>query len=192
MNTTTLEDKQTLILQTTLDLVSERGLHNTPISLIARQSGVSVGIIYHYFAGKDDLLAALHRAVKRRWGEAVMRSNPQEQEDWRTRLTRIWLDAFHFYATHPKETLFLEQYENLPHQIDELTEDIDPNLARLLHLVQADMERGDILTLPMYALYDMTLGVALALAKRQIAGTLKLDEATLALIAQSCCCAIAR
>ena len=70
-STSTSDDKRALILQTTLDIIAERGLQNAPISLIAKRSGVSVGIIYHYFAGKDELLDVLHWEVKSRLAEAA-------------------------------------------------------------------------------------------------------------------------
>ena len=48
-------DKRTAILEATLNLISERGFHDTPMSLIAKASGASTGIIYHYFASKEEL-----------------------------------------------------------------------------------------------------------------------------------------
>ena len=56
-----VSDKRAAILQTTLDLISDRGFHNTPMSLIAKEAGVSAGTIYHYFAGKDELIFELYR-----------------------------------------------------------------------------------------------------------------------------------
>ena len=74
MNGTTktkIPDKRAAILETTLDLLSERGFHDTPMSMIARQSGVSTGIIYHYFDGKDELMDELYKEIKRNFGLAL-------------------------------------------------------------------------------------------------------------------------
>ena len=51
-----LEDKRTKILEATLRLISEKGFHGTPISKVAKEAGVSTGIIYHYFKDKHELL----------------------------------------------------------------------------------------------------------------------------------------
>ena len=51
---TQAEDKRTAILQATLRLISENGFHGTAMSKVAKEAGVSAGIIYHYFDSKDD------------------------------------------------------------------------------------------------------------------------------------------
>ena len=61
---TTDMDKRTAILQATFDLVAERGFHQTPMSLVAKRSGVSAGIIYHYFDNKEDLIRQLYWHIK--------------------------------------------------------------------------------------------------------------------------------
>jgi AcrR family transcriptional regulator len=52
-------DKKTLILETTLDLISENGFHGTPISMIAEKAGIGAGTIYRYFENKEDLINEL-------------------------------------------------------------------------------------------------------------------------------------
>ncbi len=44
------------LIETALDLFSRQGVDNTSIKDIARGAGVAQGLLYHYFAGKDDLL----------------------------------------------------------------------------------------------------------------------------------------
>ena len=39
-----------------MKLFSERGYYNTTIQAIAREAGISVGLVYQYFREKDDLL----------------------------------------------------------------------------------------------------------------------------------------
>ena len=47
-----ISDKRAAILETSLKLLSERGLHDTPMSMIVKESGVSTGTVYHYFENK--------------------------------------------------------------------------------------------------------------------------------------------
>ena len=107
-------DKRTAILQATLDLVAERGFHQTPMSLVAKRSGVSAGIIYHYFDNKDDLIHQLYWHIKSQLSVALLAGEPQ-QLPWPDNLRRIWLNAYRFYVSHPQETAYLEQYENSPY-----------------------------------------------------------------------------
>jgi AcrR family transcriptional regulator len=47
------------LLATALKLFAERGVAGTTIADIAAASGSAHGLVYHYFAGKDDLLQAI-------------------------------------------------------------------------------------------------------------------------------------
>jgi len=44
------------LVEAALDLFSRQGVDSTSIKDIAREAGVAQGLLYHYFAGKDDLL----------------------------------------------------------------------------------------------------------------------------------------
>ena len=47
------------LVDTALTLFAERGYANTSIRNIAERTGVSPGLLYHYFSGKESLLAAV-------------------------------------------------------------------------------------------------------------------------------------
>ena len=51
-----IDNKRNLILETALALFAEHGYHATPISLIAKKSGVSQGLMYNFFKSKKHLL----------------------------------------------------------------------------------------------------------------------------------------
>ena len=53
------EQRRAQLLETALDLFSEKGVENTTIKDIANTIGVAQGLVYHYFASKDDLLLAV-------------------------------------------------------------------------------------------------------------------------------------
>ena len=67
-----MPDKRSLILQGTLDLIDERGLQSTPMSAIAKRSGVAMGTIYHHFESKEELVAALYVELIDRLGEYAL------------------------------------------------------------------------------------------------------------------------
>ena len=48
--------KSQLIMSSALELFAHQGYSTTSISQIARQAGISKGLIYNYFSSKDDLL----------------------------------------------------------------------------------------------------------------------------------------
>ena len=53
------EQRRNQLIDTALDLFSERGVEATRVSDIAQAAGVAQGLLYHYFPSKDALLAAI-------------------------------------------------------------------------------------------------------------------------------------
>jgi AcrR family transcriptional regulator len=185
----TTTDKRSAILNATLDLIAERGFHGTPMSLVAKRSGVSTGIIYHYFENKDALIHELYTDIKARFSSALLRGNPQALA-WPEVFEQLWLNAYHFYVENPKQTGVLEQYENSPfaqHWHEEtLRESGDENMIALMEMMEAKLAEGVVRKMPFVAFYELTFGVALGLAKRQIYGAVALDDGTLHTIATAC------
>ena len=70
------KDKRETILQAALELIAEHGFHGAPMSAVAQRAGVSAGIIYHYFASKEDLIHALYKQVKTDFSRALLPSRP--------------------------------------------------------------------------------------------------------------------
>ena len=65
------EQKIDLFLASTLKLVGQVGLVGLTMPLIAKQSGVAIGTLYIYFKNKDDLIHALYKEVKKRFGATI-------------------------------------------------------------------------------------------------------------------------
>jgi AcrR family transcriptional regulator len=183
-------DKQTAIFQATLDLIAERGFHDTPMSLITKRSGVSTGIIYHYFDNKDDLIQQLYQRIKKRYAQALM-AGEVTTLPYPDHLVRLWRNAYGYYIHHPKEAAFLEQYENSPYGHDfDFDADTNPDYAAMAGMIMGDVEAGHIRPMPLEVMYEMTLGVAAGLAKRSISSGVRLDAEMLDWIARALCRAL--
>jgi AcrR family transcriptional regulator len=178
-----LIDKRTAILSSALELIVEHGFHNTPMSLIAKHAGVSAGIIYHYFESKDALIQELYRSVKDRLTTAIIEGEPYRLEP-REAMHRIWFNVYYFYAAHPQETMFLQQFENSPFY-NRWEENADEKTLLLLHNIQQYIAKGKIANMPLLVLNDLTINVAMALAKQKIAGLIEPDQALLEQVAEA-------
>jgi AcrR family transcriptional regulator len=181
-----VKNKQEAIMQATLDLIAERGLNDTPMSLVAKHSGVSAGIIYHYFESKDALVRELYCFAKAEFSRALLEHNPQALL-WPDQFKQIWRNAYAFFVSHPRETNFLEQCENSPYYNFEQVLEYDQNMQMMVEIIMRNFQQGHIRQMPLEVLYDLTLGVALSLAKRRIKGTVTLDDNELEAIAEACC-----
>ncbi|HDZ41860.1 MAG TPA: TetR/AcrR family transcriptional regulator [Bacteroidetes bacterium] len=53
------EERKSSIMLTALGLFAKNGFHGTTISTIAREAGISKGLLYNYFESKDDLIKTI-------------------------------------------------------------------------------------------------------------------------------------
>jgi TetR/AcrR family transcriptional regulator, fatty acid metabolism regulator protein len=63
-------DKRTRILEAAVRVFAERGYHASRVGDIAEDAGVAHGLLYHYFASKDDVLKTI---FVENWGQLVRR-----------------------------------------------------------------------------------------------------------------------
>ncbi len=182
-------DKRTAILEATLNLISERGFHNTPMSKIAKTSGVSTGIIYHYFANKEELINELYREIKLEFIQAVL-VGYSEELSFHKRFLKIWFNFLHYGLKYPQKGTFLEQFENSPYLKPSLQEDFSRKIAPLFNFFQQGIKEDIFKTLPLEVLFDLAFGTAISLVKRHIAGAIVLDDELMQATANACLDAI--
>jgi len=58
------KDKESIILDAALRVIKQNGFHKSRMSDIAKEAGISYGLVYHYFNNKEDLFDAI---LKRWW-----------------------------------------------------------------------------------------------------------------------------
>jgi len=170
-----LDDKRAAILTASLDLISERGFHNTPVSLIAGQAGVSAGIIYHYFDNKEDLIDELYKEIKLDLVRAMLEGYAEDLP-LHERFRVIWLNAARYYLNHPRETVFMEQYANSPFLKPETEAEYLKHFKPISDFMAYAMREGVIKKMPPEMLVTYTIEAAISLAKKHAAGTLVLND----------------
>ena len=88
-----MEARRGEIVRAAVKLFSEQGYYNTTIQAIAREAGISVGLVYQYFREKDDLLFLSLKNVL----ETYEREIPRALEGVTQPLERLRL-AIHTYC----------------------------------------------------------------------------------------------
>jgi AcrR family transcriptional regulator len=94
-----------------LDVVAERGFHEAPMSLIAKRSGTSAGLIYHHFASKEEMIQALYEQIYKLKLSSFLDGFTPEM-DPHLAVVQGCERMYLFYRKHQKEMRFLEQYKN--------------------------------------------------------------------------------
>jgi AcrR family transcriptional regulator len=123
------EERRTHILHATARVISERGAAQTRLIDVAREAGVSIGLIQHYFTSKLELMAAAFRFFNDRWiGEwekaasaepdpvrklaLLLRLSAFEFKEWREIQWRIWIEFWSICSRDAEfDALYPEIYE---------------------------------------------------------------------------------
>jgi AcrR family transcriptional regulator len=182
-------DKREAILEAMLDLIVERGFHDAPMSVLAKRSGASPGVIYHYFPSKDHLIHALYLRIKSIKHQSLFASCSPGM-DPHDAFVQVWTNAYRFYREHIRETRFLDQYENSPYNCapnsphntaPEPVTKADALTAEFMKLFRSRKRGGLLNDLPPDVIQELTLGLASRLAKKPR----PLSRATLSQVAET-------
>jgi len=158
-------DKKEAILGAMMELVVKRGFHDAPMSVLAKKSGASPGVIYHYFPSKDELIHAVYQRVVAVKHQACFRGY-SDRMSAREALLQIWLNTYDFYRTHKKEARFLDQYLNSGYcKAADEDEALDPVMKRVVKWLRPKKHGGVLKDLPPEAIDSLTLGLATSLAR---------------------------
>ncbi|MCG8412156.1 MAG: TetR/AcrR family transcriptional regulator [Bacteroidales bacterium] len=101
------EEKKELIRQVALKLFANNGYHSTPISQIAKEAGISKGLLYNYFKNKEDLLSNLFNSIANR---IINILDPNHDEIITPEEAESFFDRFfEMLTTNPEEWRFFYQ-----------------------------------------------------------------------------------
>ncbi|WP_316927874.1 TetR/AcrR family transcriptional regulator [Croceivirga radicis] len=59
-------NKKQIILSSALELLVEKGVHNTPMSAIGKAAKTGMGTIYNYFPNKEALINEIYTDIKKK------------------------------------------------------------------------------------------------------------------------------
>lgn len=112
-------DKRTKLMLTAKRLFASQGFYGTATAKIAKEAGVSNGILFHYFPVKDDLIHAMYFDVKDRLfdysiGQIYKGATLKES------IYTLWLAAVEWNLENPEDFDFMLQFENSPYYKIEL------------------------------------------------------------------------
>lgn len=105
--------KKSLILQTTLELITEKGIQNTSLTDIIKESGVANGTLYHHFKRKEEIINELYTILTQDFGTVVMR-NTEEITDQKKKFHTMWMNLYHYFINNPIAFIFSEQIGRSP------------------------------------------------------------------------------
>lgn len=170
-----VENKRAAILQATLRLISEHGFHGTAMSKVAKEAGVSAGIIYHYFKNKDELIVELYKDVKKRSADAQA-GNLDPTMPLRAQIRQLWGDIIRYFIQHPDETTFLTQFSTSPYCTAAVEEACLNYYRPIIECHERAVEEMIVKEMPRAVYGTFMVDVPAALVRRQASGQLELTD----------------
>ena len=179
-----MESKKDLIFKATLKLITENGLHATPMSKVAKEAGVAVGTIYLHFKNKEDLINQLYLNLKTQSVEALT-ANLNSALSVKDGVELVWNNGLADRLEEPARFRFMQQYTNSPY-IENVTREegikLFSQIIQLWHQGKSEKIIRDLDDLVIYAMLFSPLD---ALAKQHLQGQFDLEK-TRKEVFQSC------
>lgn len=167
-----IAEKKKAIFESTLALVRKYGFHGTPMSMIAKESGVATGTIYHYFTSKEQLLNELYVYVKGLTIQYV-ESRIGKDLNYKEEFFCTWRLLYQYYARNSSILLFYEQYVNSPYNSEKRPHNFQGKFFEFLERGRQGGELKDVKTEVLVALF---VGSAIATAKLRAYGCISFSE----------------
>lgn len=104
--------KREAILSSALQLLTEKGVHNTPMSAIAKAAGTGMGTIYNYFPNKEVLINEIYVSIKEKEKSAYL--DFKADKPIRTQFEDYFTSIIDFFIDNPTYFEFMEQLQASP------------------------------------------------------------------------------
>ncbi len=179
------KDKKQRILDATMELIAENGLHATPMSQISKRSQVSAGAIYNYFSSKEALINHLYLNVKKEIFDLAFRGY-DIQSPYKDRFLLIWRNVFNYLILKPMQLSFFEQCSTSPLISEEARELGNKYLAPLAGFVTEGIESGYLKKMNIQLILSLIFGTIVSIAKLHLSGRLEITDEQRDIAAQSC------
>jgi TetR/AcrR family fatty acid metabolism transcriptional regulator len=137
------EEKRRLLLDAAVRVFARKGYHASRVGDIAEEAGVAHGLLYHYFASKEDVLLAVFRET---WREliATIRSVEEASDPPREQLRKVAEILLRSWRRDPDlvRVLVLEvtRSPHLPRELDEIVE----SFAAIQEIIERGQADGSI------------------------------------------------
>lgn len=106
-------DKRAQILATITEIIASEGVTGSPMSQLAKKSGVATGTIYHHFKSKEDIINEVYISIKKNF-KVIIEEVKAKQLDFEEEFKGVWLGFYHYFANHPTQFKFIQQVDHSP------------------------------------------------------------------------------
>ena len=139
-------NKKENILASALKLLTEKGVHNTPMSAIAKVAGTGMGTIYNYFPNKESLINEVYVSIKAQ--EMSIFRDFDSAKPIRTQFEIYFESAISFFINNPMYFKFIEQVQASPIITNESRTFGRKSIAPVIELIHNGQQQRIIKNIP--------------------------------------------
>lgn len=96
-----------------LRIIARQGIQGTPMSQLAKESGVATGTIYHHFKSKEEILNEIYLDKKKDF-QVILSECLETDSSIPTQFAALWEGFFRYYMEHPLVFRFSQQLAGTP------------------------------------------------------------------------------
>jgi TetR/AcrR family fatty acid metabolism transcriptional regulator len=136
------EEKRQLILQAAVRVFARKGFHASRVGDIAEEAGVAHGLLYHYFASKDELLETIFHGT---WSDllAAMRDVEESGAPAREQLRGVAAILLRSWRRDPELVrVLVREVARSPHLQERLAE-VGEAFAAIRRMIERGQADGD-------------------------------------------------
>ena len=137
------EEKRRLLLNAAVKVFARKGYHASRVGDIAEEAGVAYGLLYHYFASKEEVLRSVFRDTWRALIDTI-KSVEQAGDPPREQLRKVAQILLRSWSRDPDlvRVLVLEvtRSQHLPGEMDEIVE----SFAAIQEIIERGQADGTI------------------------------------------------
>ena len=101
--------KKKVILDSTLQLIAEKGFHGMSMGELAKHAAISPGTVYVYYKSKNELIIDLFNIIRHEMEEAIL-DGYSADEDIQSKFTILVTNLTEYYLKNKFAFLFMEQF----------------------------------------------------------------------------------
>jgi AcrR family transcriptional regulator len=173
-------DKRQAILDAAIRLIARSGLHNTPISAIAREAGVAAGTLYLYFPSKEAMINALYLEVLEERDHAIgVGGRAADLVSAREGFWQFWRALARWYLDFPDHASLLNQCQ-ASSILSQDTRDAEQRMHAegMVHFDDA-VARGTFRPMSLQVFWALVAGPIFVLSQMRATGEIEITDEVL-------------
>jgi AcrR family transcriptional regulator len=171
-------DKRDAILDAARRLIARSGLHNTPMSALAREAGVAAGTLYLYFPSKEAMINALYLELLDDQFRAATTSAPPGATPQQA-LWAAWHGLARWHLDHSEASNVIEQCRAAGILSAETREFERRDYEHALTMFEGAIAAGGLRDLSMTVFHALFVGPIVDLTRQRDAGEIDVTDALL-------------